>query len=603
MRGFRKFLLQEIRLYLREPAAFFFGLIFPTLLIVIFGYTFGKRVVVERPDGLAFRILDLMVAGNLSWVLASMGLLGVYPVLTSLREAKVLKFYQTHPIRVFHVLLAQYASGLLTTLLSFLLMLLAAKLLFRVRFGGNYLVTGLLVLVSYSAFFAMGFAFAAVTPTTRLAQSLGNVLFFPMFALSGIFGPRTDFPPFLKLLSDLSPLSHAYDLLTTAWVSPPGWEIFRLPLYTFQKGTPFLGKTLFQGLQVWHSLLYLLVLAAAFSALAIRTFRWGTEERGAKPASFHPLSPCAEKPVIQVRGLRKNYGQVRAVDGLTFEVFHGEIFGIIGPNGAGKTTTVEILEGLRSADEGEICVLGMHPLENREHLIYRIGVQLQEATLPPRVKVREILETLGAYYPRPLSPEMLMRTLGLWEKRDRFFGQLSGGEKQRLFAALALLPDPDLIFLDEITTGLDPKARRDIWAFIRALRDRGKTIVLTTHYMEEAEALCDRVAVLNQGRLVALDTPQNLIQSLGIERCLCIELEREPVLSFPARSIPGVTRIRQEGGMLRIYGQGDRFILEVLAFLNRKGIRFRSLRVEEPDLEDVFLALTGSSFSSPAAGE
>jgi ABC-2 type transport system permease protein len=277
MRGLLRLIWQEFRLYLREPAAFFFTLVFPTLLIVIFGYTFGQEVVFERPDGMAFRIIDVMVAGNLSWVMASIGLLGVYPSLTAMRETRVLKFYRTHPIRAWHLMGAHYIMGVFSTALSLLIMLAVGWLLFRIRFGGNYLLTGLVLLVIYTAFFSLGFTLAAITRTARLAQALGSVIFFPMFALSGSMGPRTAFPSFLKLLSDLMPLAHAFDVLSMVWVSEFGFEVLEVTLFTFQEGTTIGGITLFQGVTVQQSLLYLLALALVTSVLAVKTFRWDTE--------------------------------------------------------------------------------------------------------------------------------------------------------------------------------------------------------------------------------------------------------------------------------------------------------------------------------------
>ncbi len=277
MRGLYRLIGQEIRLYLREPAAFFFTLVFPTLLIVIFGYTFGQEVVFERPDGLAFRVVDVMVAGNLSWVMASIGLLGVYPALTAMRETHVLKFYRTHPIRAGHIMGAHYIMGVISTALSLLIMLAVGWVLFRIRFGGNYLLMALVLLVIYTAFFSLGFTLAAITRTARLAQALGSVIFFPMFALSGAMGPRSAFPSFLKLLSDLMPLAHAFDVSAMVWMSEPGFAVLREVLYTFQEGTTIGGVTLFRGLSVYQALLYLAALALATSILAVKTFRWNTE--------------------------------------------------------------------------------------------------------------------------------------------------------------------------------------------------------------------------------------------------------------------------------------------------------------------------------------
>ena len=219
--------------------------------------------------------------------------------------------------------------------------------------------------------------------------------------------------------------------------------------------------------------------------------------------------------IVGVEGLRKVYGTTVAVDDISFEVNEGEIFGMVGPNGAGKTTTIECLEGLRTPDRGAIRVLGLDPGRDGQALRLRTGIQLQQSNLPDRMRVWEALDLYASFYPRPADWRALMAGLGLEEKRKTPFAKLSGGQKQRLFIALALLPDPELVYLDELTTGLDPQARHAIWELVADVRGRGKTVLLTTHFMEEAERLCDRVAILDRGRIVALDTPAALIRSLG----------------------------------------------------------------------------------------
>ena len=300
----------------------------------------------------------------------------------------------------------------------------------------------------------------------------------------------------------------------------------------------------------------------------------------------------AQEVVIRVEHVHKRYGDVKAVNGVSFEVYRGEIFGMVGPNGAGKTTTIEIIEGLRRADEGHVQVLGLDPSRDHDRLVHRIGVQLQEAALPPRVRVGEILDTVGAFYARTMDADMLLEQLGLAERRKAFFGKLSGGQKQRLFAALALINDPEVVFLDEISTGLDPQARRNIWDFVRTLRDQGKTVFLTTHYMEEAETLCDRVAIMDYGRIVALDTPANLVHSLEGERRLVFELLDDVDVSF-LQEVKGVTRVQRRRQEVTVYGRDGRFIEDTLIRLGARGVRYRNLRTVEPTLEDVFLALTG----------
>ena len=295
---------------------------------------------------------------------------------------------------------------------------------------------------------------------------------------------------------------------------------------------------------------------------------------------------------IEVSDLRKFYGSVRAVDGITFEVQEGEIFGMVGPNGAGKTTAIECIEGLRRPDGGGATVLGMDPQRDGYELRERIGVQLQEASLPNRIKVWEALDLFAAFYRRSVDWPPLLEQLGLAEKRNGSFAKLSGGQKQRLFIALALLNDPDLVFLDELTTGLDPQARRAMWDLVRSIRERGKTVFLTTHFMEEAERLCDRVAIMDQGRIVALDTPENLIDSLGVENRVVFSVNGH-FDEEPLRAVPSVTRVERVGERVVVYGQGERFVGSVVNGLESAGVRFRNLRTEQPTLEDVFLALTG----------
>jgi len=295
---------------------------------------------------------------------------------------------------------------------------------------------------------------------------------------------------------------------------------------------------------------------------------------------------------IAVDGLHKSYGDLRAVDGVTFEVSPGEIFGMVGPNGAGKTTTIECLEGLRRPDEGRLSVLGLDPQRQGYELRERIGVQLQESSLPDRLKVREVMGLFAAFYRRSADSTALLEQLGLAEKSGAAFGQLSGGQKQRLFIALALINDPEIVFLDELTTGLDPQARRTMWELVKGVRDRGKTVFLTTHYMEEAEHLCDRVAIIDHGKVVALDTPRNLVASLDAENRIVFSLDA-PVDDAPFRAIQGFTRVEQSGGRVIIFGRGDGLLVRVVMALDSAKIRFRDLRTEQPSLEDVFLALTG----------
>ncbi len=299
-----------------------------------------------------------------------------------------------------------------------------------------------------------------------------------------------------------------------------------------------------------------------------------------------------DKVVVQVERLRKVYGSVTAADEVSFEVHEAEIFGMVGPNGAGKTTTIECIEGLRRPDAGRIQVLGLDPQGDGYALRPRIGVQLQESELQERIKVWEALDLFSSLYPRKADWQVLLEQLGLAEKRNAPFAKLSGGQKQRLFVALALVNDPELVFLDELTTGLDPHARRAMWDLVREIRDRGKTVFLTTHFMEEAERLCDRVAIVDHGRIVDLDSPENLIRKLGAENRVVFTLQGSFELAC-LDNLAGVTRIEPIGERIVVYGHGDRLVVEVVNVLTSNGIRFRDLRTEQPNLEDVFLALTG----------
>ena len=295
---------------------------------------------------------------------------------------------------------------------------------------------------------------------------------------------------------------------------------------------------------------------------------------------------------IEVRDLRKLYGTTLAVDGISFDVGEGEIFGMVGPNGAGKTTTIECIEGLRRPDAGYIRVAGLDPQTDGYTLRSRIGVQLQESALPQRIKVWEALDLFAACYPRSLPRETLLERLGLQKQRNTSFAKLSGGQKQRLFIALALLPDPEIVFLDELTTGLDPQARRAMWDMVRDIRQQGKTVFLTTHFMEEAERLCDRVAVMDHGRIIALDTPANLIRQLGAEHRVVFRVENgfQP---FILQELEGVQRVERAGEQVVVYGRSEAVVSQVVNALTARRVRFRDLRTEQPTLEDVFLALTG----------
>ena len=303
-----------------------------------------------------------------------------------------------------------------------------------------------------------------------------------------------------------------------------------------------------------------------------------------------------EQDVITVEGLRKYYGSVKAVDNVTFQVRKNEIFGMVGPNGSGKTTTIECIEGLRQADEGRLSVLGLDPQRDIYELRERTGVQLQSSNLPGRMRVEEALNLFSSFYRQAADWRSLIEELGLSEKRRTLYSQLSGGQKQRLFVALALINRPEIVFLDELTTGLDPQARHATWDLVREIQGRGATVFLTTHFMEEAERLCDRVAIMDQGRIIALDTPENLVCQLGMGTRLIFQLDKQDAAAFePARigAIDGVRRVEQQGKEVVVYGQGDGLISAVILALETARVHVHNLRTEQANLEDAFLALTG----------
>jgi ABC-2 type transport system ATP-binding protein len=299
--------------------------------------------------------------------------------------------------------------------------------------------------------------------------------------------------------------------------------------------------------------------------------------------------------VIQVSGVRKTYGAMVAVDEVSFEVNDGEIFGLIGPNGAGKTTTMECIEGLRRPERGTISVLGLDPFRDVYKLQDRIGVQLQQAQLQKRIKVWEAVDLWASLYKKKaVEGKVLLEQLGLTDKRDAWFMNLSGGQKQRLFIALALINDPEVVFLDELTTGLDPQSRRAIWELVRGIRERGKTVFLTTHLMEEAERLCDRVAIIEHGRIIDIDTPVRLVDRHCPERSVVLATD-DPGAEERFRAIPRVETVTRVELRYTIRGRGDDLVTEVIRCLSENRIRVTDFRTILPNLEDVFLKLTGHS--------
>jgi ABC-2 type transport system ATP-binding protein len=298
-------------------------------------------------------------------------------------------------------------------------------------------------------------------------------------------------------------------------------------------------------------------------------------------------------PVIEAENLIKRYGEVIALRGVSFAVSEGEVFGLLGPNGAGKTTTVEILEGLRTADAGQVSVCGLDPQRSGREFKYAIGAALQSTALPDKMRVREALELFGSFYPRRRSAAELLKRFGLEEKRNAFYSQLSGGQKQRLALALALVNEPRVVFLDEPTAGLDPQVRREIYDIIEELKKERKTILLTTHYIEEAERLCDRVAIVDHGQVIALGTPRELKQRSGGLTRITVRLAR-PETNGALCTLEGVTECRNEADDYLLYStRVPRTIVALVKHLEEKNNELVSLEISTPSLEDIFLELTG----------
>jgi ABC-2 type transport system ATP-binding protein len=298
---------------------------------------------------------------------------------------------------------------------------------------------------------------------------------------------------------------------------------------------------------------------------------------------------------LDVRSLHKRYGDVIAVDGLDLQVQAGECFGLLGPNGAGKTTTIEICEGLLAADSGEVVILGHTWAADAKALRQKLGAQLQESQFADKLTVAETLALFRSFYTHGLSVDELIAQVRLEEKRNARVNELSGGQKQRLSVACALAGNPELIFLDEPTTGLDPQARRQLWELVEGLRDAGKTILLTTHYMDEAQRLCDRVAIVDHGHLIALGTPRELIQSLGVEQVVeCSVAEGQSLSLVALEALPGVRRAKMEEDFHTLQvDAAHETIPALLALLEASGLTLTALRTHSPTLEDVFVALTG----------
>ncbi|QSZ27198.1 ABC transporter ATP-binding protein [Aceticella autotrophica] len=295
--------------------------------------------------------------------------------------------------------------------------------------------------------------------------------------------------------------------------------------------------------------------------------------------------------IIEVKNLTKSYEGKKAVDDVSFNIEEGEIFGIIGPNGAGKTTILECIEGLRIPDSGYIRVLNFNPLKDRKKMYEYIGVQLQETTYPDRLKVWEICRLFSSFYNNPVPYNDLLRQFDLEEKKNSYISKLSGGQKQKLSIILALIPNPKIVFLDELTTGLDPQARRSMWGYIKELKEKGLTICLTTHYMEEAEYLCDRVAIINEGKIAAIDTVDKLINLIDsgvkiIFTCEEIDIKKLENLIF-------IKKVEKYNNEIHVYCENKDNLTDLINFLQNEGIKFSNLKTINPGLEDVFLKITG----------
>jgi ABC-2 type transport system ATP-binding protein len=303
-------------------------------------------------------------------------------------------------------------------------------------------------------------------------------------------------------------------------------------------------------------------------------------------------------PSVHVRGLTKHYGSFQAVKGVDFEIFPGEVFGLLGPNGAGKTTTVEILEGLRPRNAGDVSVLGVDPGRETRRVKDRIGVCLQATNLPDRITVREAMRLFASFYSRTVDADALLKRLMLWDKRDQGYGKLSGGQKQRLALALALINDPQMLFLDEPSAGLDPQARLEIHELVLELRREQRTILLTTHYIEEADKLCDRVAIIDEGRIVAMGTPDEIrARTLGHAR---VEVRCEQPLPpgadvprWPGAEAPHLSADRRTVTVST--PKPARTLVELVRWIDQHGVELADVQLKRPSLEDVFIELTGKS--------
>ena len=299
--------------------------------------------------------------------------------------------------------------------------------------------------------------------------------------------------------------------------------------------------------------------------------------------------------VVSCEHITKSYGDLVAVNDVSLGIEEGEIFGLVGPNGAGKTTLIEMIESLRTPDSGSISVLGFNPTKEADELQEKIGIQLQTTSIQPNIRIKEALKLFASFYESsPASPEELLKLLSLEDKAGSRFSKLSGGQQQRVAIALALVNNPQVLFLDEPTTGLDPQARRNMWELVKNIRNQGKTIFLTTHYMEEAEELCDRVGVIDHGRIIALDTPGNLIGNLSAESKVLFKVEDKEVAAAEFEGLPGVSQVEKvQDGYILYTSDGDATLQELVRLADRQGLRLSGIRTETSNMDDVFLTITG----------
>lgn len=302
--------------------------------------------------------------------------------------------------------------------------------------------------------------------------------------------------------------------------------------------------------------------------------------------------------IIKCEGVTKRYAEICAVNEVNLDIPQGEIFGLVGPNGAGKTTLIEMIEGLRSPDSGSIRVLGLNPADRAKQLQEKIGVQLQTTSIQPNIKISEAVKLFASLYEHPhRDPERLLKTLSLEDKAHNRFKHLSGGQKQRMAIVLALVNDPKVVFFDEVSAGLDPQARHNIWQLIKDINNQGKTIFLTTHYMEEAAQLCDRVGIIDHGSIIALDTPGNLIHNQVFESKVLFKVDNGSVTIAEFESLLSVNRVEKiEDDYILFSNDGDAALMDLVRLADNNGFRLKDIRIEIPNLDDVFLTLTGKEY-------